>query len=771
MRYSLLVSFTWFLFISCIGQTAEVTFNRDIRPILSDTCFTCHGPSKPGRKGDLRLDKPDDVYSDRDGYHLVVPGHPEKSELYQRIIKSGRGHMPPKRSGRQLTAKQIELIKQWIEQGAEWEKHWAFIPPERPSLPKVDNQTWANCEIDQFILARLEKEKLLPSAQASKEKLIRRVTLDLTGLPPTLDEIDQFLNDDSPNAYENLVDRLLASPSYGEHFANGWLDAARYADTNGYQQDRTRTLWPWRDWLIQALNHNMPFDQFTIEQLAGDLIPNATTSQKVATGFNRNHMLNGEGGRIAEESRVEYVMDRVDTTSTIWLGLTMACARCHDHKYDPISQKEFYQFYGYFNSIDERGNVDRGGNANPVLPLPTEKQRGEQQSLKKQIAKLSKDKAKNKKQIDKLQKALQKLEKSFLETMVMRERKQPRDTYLLDRGQWDKPDKSEKLTPGVPNAFSESVKNPPTNRLALANWIISSDNPLTARVIVNRYWQHFFGTGLVSTSEDFGSQGARASHPELLDWLATEFIRLQWNVKALHRQIVTSSTYRQSAKVTPKHLQRDPRNRLLSRGPRYRLTSQALRDQVLALSGLLVKQIGGAPVKPYQPDGIWSDLSLGKISYKRDSGQKLYRRSVYTFWRRSVGPTMLFDSPARQVCTVRQARTNTPLHALTLMNDITYVEAARVLAQRLLHEFDKPQARLENAFRRTTGRRPQPREIETLMNVYRTTLDQYISDQESAKKLIETGEYPVDKALDVSELAATTTVINLIFNLDEVLNK
>lgn len=758
-----------------------IDFDRDIRPILSNNCFTCHGPDERNRKADLRLDIKDAALADLGGYRAIEPGHADKSELVRRIVSKQRSQqMPPPRSKKSLTPQQINLLKEWINAGAPWAEHWAFVKPHRPQLPEVKHQEWPKNGIDSFVLARMENEGIKPSPPASKEKWLRRVTLDLTGLPPTLAEVDAFLSDGSKNAREKVVDRLLASPRYGEHMALAWLDAARYADTNGYQQDRTRTMWPWRDWVIRAFNENMPFDQFTMEQIAGDLLPNATREQKLATGFHRNHMLNGEGGRNAEESRVEYVVDRVDTTATVWLGLTMGCCRCHSHKYDPITQKEFYRFYAYFNNIDEVGGVDRGGNAKPVMSLPTTDQEKKQSNLREQIAKLQNEvkniqnkenKAKTQQELDAAKKALSKLEKSILEVMIMQDRANPRDTYLLKRGEWDQHDKSEKLFPDVPQILHDLPNNAPANRLALARWLVHPDNPLTARVTVNRYWQHFFGTGLVKTVEDFGSQGERPSHPRLLDWLATEFQRSGWNVKHMHKLIVLSATYGQTSKVTDELLKKDPYNRLLSRGPRFRLPSMVIRDQALAVSGLLVEKIGGPPVKPYQPPGIWFDLSLGKIRYQRDSGESLYRRSLYTFWRRSVGPTLFFDTPARQVCEVRQLRTNTPLHALTLMNDDTYMEASRVLADRIMTQKDNLSERLNLAFRMATCRLPSEQESRMLIQVYQKVLGRFQSDPESAKQLITVGEYRTNTNHNPVELAAYSSVCNMILNLDEVITK
>jgi hypothetical protein len=788
-----------------------VVFNRDVRPVLSDTCFPCHGPDPGKRKAGLRLDTADG------GRRTVVPGKPAESELFRRITAADeKERMPPAKSGRRLTPAQVELLRRWIEQGAAWQPHWAYLPPQRPALPAVKNTSWPRNPVDHFVLGRLEREGLAPSPEAAKPTLLRRVSLDLTGLPPTPAEVDTFLADTAPGDYERAVDRLLASPRYGERMALDWLDAARYADSNGYQEDRTRTLWPWRDWVVAAFNRNLPFDQFTVEQLAGDLLPGATAEQKIATGFHRNHMLNGEGGRIPEESRVDYVVDRVDTTATVWLGLTLGCARCHSHKFDPFTQKEYFRLYAYFNSVAETGAVDRRGNANPVLRLPTPEQ-------KERLAKLTAEIAEREREVKaatptitlapedagraalarllrlpspasaaldfpsvllaevprlqptyaklaEARKALDETDKAVLEVMVMEDRPQPRDTFVLVRGAYDK--YGEKVAPGVPASLPPPPAGAPPNRLGLARWLVSPDNPLTARVAVNRTWQLFFGAGMVKTAEDFGVQGEPPSHPELLDWLATEFVRTGWDVKRLHRLIVTSATYRQSSRVTPLRRERDPDNRLLARGPRYRLSSHTLRDQALALSGLLVERVGGPPVRPYQPPGIWEELSYNFFRYEQDKGASLYRRSLYTFWRRTVGPPDLFDTPTRQVCTVRQVRTNTPLHALTLLNDVTYVEAARVLAERLMTQGGAtPEERVAHLFRLATARPPTGAERQILLAAFERLRQQYQADPSAATKLVGAGDWPRDPKLDVSELAAYTGLASLVLNLDEVISK
>jgi hypothetical protein len=593
--------------------------------------------------------------------------------------------------------------------------------------------------------------------------------------------------------------------------AYDWLDGARYADSNGYQQDRTRTMWPWRDWVVRAFNRNMPFDQFTIEQIAGDRLPDATLDQKLATGYHRNHMLNGEGGRIAEESRIDYVVDRVDTTAAVWLGLTFGCARCHDHKYDPFSAKDYYRLFAYFNNIAESGSVDRGGNANPVLRVPTPAQ---QQSLDSAIKTIRAVEPQLKqsapsatladvqratlaalvrnplpfvrvpeatlrptaerialgKQFAAANQLLDETNKAIPEVMIMEERPQRRESHVLVRGAWDQ--KGEKVTPGVPELLGRLPKDAAPDRLALARWLVAADNPLTARVIVNRYWQLLFGMGLVKTTEDFGVQGEQPLHQELLDWLAVEFRSSGWNLKQLLTRIVTSKTYQQASTVTPLLNERDPENRLFARGARFRLSSQALRDQALFVSGLYVEQIGGPPVKPYQPPNIWEEMSFNQIRYQQDHGAALYRRSLYTFWRRTVGPPNLFDTGGRQVCVLKPARTNTPLHSLVTLNDVTYAEAYRVLAERLIKEGGTtPKERITFAYRLALCRPPNDRELPILLAAYERLHTQYRADAAAATKVLSAGEKPHDPKCDRTELAAYAGVAALIMNLDETLTR
>jgi len=739
-------------------QEGKLQFNRDIRPILSDACFTCHGPDKAKRKAGLRLDQEESA--------RAVLGKPEDSELLFRLTTDNPHQvMPPPHSPRQLRKDEIALLQRWVAQGAPYEPHWAFVAPS----------VRGPVAIDPYIDAALTRVGLTANEQAPRSTLIRRLSLDLTGLPPTPAEVDAFVHDTRPDAYEHLVERLLASPRFGERFAMDWLDSARYADSNGYQSDRDRTMWPWRDWVIRAFNANLPLDQFTLEQLAGDLLPGASREQILATGFHRNHPLNGEGGRIAEESRVDYVVDRVDTTATVWLGLTLGCARCHDHKYDPFTAKDYYRLYAYFNSIDESGAVDRSGNANPVLELPTpaqEKQRAEQDARLRQLeAGLKAAPAKIRPSIEKELKAARDakaaLERSILNVMVLRDRPTPRDSHVLVRGAYDK--YGEKVTPGVIDWLAPPPADAPANRLALARWLLDPRHPLTARVLVNRYWQLFFGTGLVKTPEDFGVQGEMPSHPELLDMLAVEFRESGWDLKRLVRRIVTSEVYKRSSRQTEEQRERDPLNRWLARGPRYRLPSLMIRDQALALSGLLVEQIGGPPVKPYQPPGIWEEFSFGFIRYQQDHGAALYRRSLYTFWRRTVGPTNLFDTAARLVCEVKPVRTNTPLHALITLNDVTYAEAYRVLAERVLREGGSD--RIGWLFKLATARAIHPRERAILERTYQRLLAEYRAHPHAAEQVVGVGEWRVPSDLAVAEVAALAGVCSLVMNLDEVITR
>ncbi|MDP6678237.1 MAG: PSD1 and planctomycete cytochrome C domain-containing protein [Verrucomicrobiota bacterium] len=755
---------------SSVTAWEPVRYNRDVRPILSENCFECHGPDAAKRKADLRLD------AGALGQAVVVPGQPEASELFQRITHADpEERMPPVDSSRALTSSDIETLRAWISQGAKWESHWAFNPPRQPTTPPAKNSAWPRGAIDRFILAKLERAGLKPSPAADRETLLRRVAFDLTGLPPTPAEIDAFLADTSPRAYEAVVDRLLASPRYGERMAIDWLDAARYADSHGYSLDRRRVMWPWRDWVIAAFNDNMPFHQFATEQLAGDLLPGATLAQKVATGFNRNHSIQSEGGVINEEYRVETVVDRVETTAAVFLGLTFGCARCHDHKYDPISQREFYEFYALFNNVPETahvGNSDKQADK-PFVKVPSPAQRGQMDRQRSEIAALEK-KPEAEPQLKAARKALDALGQEVPTAMVMGEKTPPRKTFVLNRGQYDQPGEVE-VRAGLPAALGQWPAGAPRNRLGLARWLVSAENPLTARVTVNRLWQMHFGTGIVKSSEDFGAQGEWPSHPALLDWLATEFVRGGWNRKAMHKLIVMSATYRQSSRVTPALLEADPANRLLARGARFRLPAEMIRDHALSAGGLLVGWLGGESVRPYQPPGLWDDVVYENVPrFVQDHGEKLYRRSLYTYWKRSVPPPNMqaFDAPSREVCVLTRAKTNTPLAALVLMNDPTFVEASRKLAGRVLRDGGATaESRLTLLHRLVCGRHPTEHELGLLSGALAELQTSFHAEPAAAKRLLEVGETPRDESLDAAELAAYASLANAVLGTDEAITR
>ncbi len=827
------IVFAFLLVAAARGDDAPV-FSRDILPILSDNCFQCHGQDKPARKGDLRLDVEAEAKKITDGAAPIVPGKSAESEIMRRILSTDPDEvMPPPKSKKLVSKTQIAQLTKWIDSGAKWGKHWAYEPPVKPPVPSISNSKSEILNpIDAFIFARLEKEGSTPAPRAAPETLIRRLTLDLTGLPPTLDEVSSF--DIRHSTFTAAVTRLLASPRFGERMAWDWLDAARYADTNGFQGDPERTMWPWRDWVVRAFNDNMPYDQFTIWQLAGDLLPGATMEQKLATGFNRNHMHNGEGGRIAEETRVENVMDRAETTATIWLGITMGCARCHDHKFDPFTQRDYFGMYDVFNQMSETGQ-GRGGQAAPVIDMSTAAEEArvkttrqahtrvvadvEEFELKKfprakdkpltesdaiklpgnlpaTLAKVEPAKrgvdgileaigyfegdGKDPEYVKSLKKLLAAVRardaaaSAITRVMIMDHLEKPRDTFLLSKGAYDKPT-TDKVLGAMPVALTSKQPAKPgaaASRLDLARWLVARDNPLTARVTVNRVWQMLFGTGLVKTAEDFGVQGERPTHPELLDWLAADFMDHGWDIKRLVRQIVSSDAYQRSSRTSPAMNERDPENRLLARGSRHRLPSWMLRDQALALGGLLVGEFGGASVKPYQPEGIWEEATFGKKSYTQDHGDKLYRRSLYIFWRRIVGPTMFFDTAARQTCSVKTYRTNTPLHALVTMNETAQVEAARMMAGRVMREGGATrEAQIHHAFRLATARHPTASELEILTGRFEKLRGQYQRDAAAATKLFTVGESPHDKNIRPADLAAMAGVCSLLLNLDEVLCK
>ncbi|MHB8899546.1 MAG: PSD1 and planctomycete cytochrome C domain-containing protein, partial [Thermoguttaceae bacterium] len=1010
---------------SVAGEPGGIDFARQIRPILSNRCFVCHGPDEGTRQADLRLDRKEDALADRGGYRAIEAGKPDESELVTRITSADEDLRMPPAGKEPLAEGEIALIRRWIEAGASWNDHWAFIKPESSPVPTPKRTGWARNPIDNFVLARLESEGLAPSPEADKTTLLRRVTLDLTGLPPTLAEVDAFLADDSPEAYEKVVDRLLASPRYGEHGARYWLDAARYGDTHGLHLDNERSMWLYRDWVIKALNDNMPFDRFTVEQMAGDLMPEATLEQRIASGFNRCNVTTSEGGAIDDEFLMRYSVDRVETTGTVWLGLTVGCAACHDHKFDPISQKEFYQLYAFFNSTAEKAMDGNALLPAPVVRAPSPEQARRQQELEVQLAaveaeireavagmdyedpvgekspelleprdfvwidealppgakpegdgadpfrlvslsrpahqgrmvstRTTKGRSQHfftgarpelvigqgdvlfahvfldpadppreimlqwndgswehrafwgedvidwgspdtpgrrrmgdlpeagkwvrleipaakvglepgakvngwaftqfdgtvcwdtagvctrtpqggegyrsqrawelaagqvpalpapvretvkkaaearseseRKQLrdyfveyildstrgvfeplhgrrDELKSKAESLEKEIPATLVSEELPQPRPAHVMKRGQYDQP--GELVERNVPAVLPPFPADAPRNRLGLAQWLVGKDNPLPARVAVNRYWQRYFGVGLVKTSDDFGSQGEQPSHPELLDWLAVDFQRSGWDVKRFQRLIVTSATYRQSSKAEPARYAADPENRLLARGPRFRLDAETIRDNALAVSGLLAGPIGGPSVRPYQPPGIWEAVGYttsNTARFTQDHGEALYRRSLYTFWKRTAPPPSLqvFDAPSRETCTVRRSRTNSPLAALALLNDVQYFEAARVLAQRILREAGRESKdRAAWAFRLVTARQPSEEELAILVRLFEAGSKSYGEDPESARKTIAVGESPSLEGLDPVELAAWTLVANCLLNLDETITK
>jgi hypothetical protein len=788
-NYLALAAAVWMASPGWAGESSpsrtSIDFDRQVRPILADNCFACHGPDAGQRKARLRLDTPEGALGPRPDGPVILPAKADQSPLIQRITSDDpQERMPPRRTGKRLTAQQIDALRRWIDEGAKWSVHWAFRTPRRPPLPEVKDPRWVLNPIDRFILARLEKEGLSPSPPADRATLLRRLSLDLTGLPPTPSEVDPVLADEHPHAYEKAVERLLSSPRYGERMALEWLDAARFADTHGYHIDSGRDMTRWREWVINAFNHNQPFDQFTVEQLAGDLLPGATREQKIASGFHRNHMINFEGGAIPQEYHNAYVVDRVNTTGTVWLGLSVACAQCHDHKYDPLSQREFYQLYAFFHNVPENGLDGSKGNAAPVLKTPTRDQQRRLDLLDATIGELQRRKggvlpALQDGLLAGLKRARQDLYNSIPSTMVMQEMPRPRQTFLLVRGQYDK--KGVQVRPATPAFLPPLPAGAPANRLGLARWLVDASHPLTARVTVNRYWQMYFGTGLVKTAEDFGTQGEPPSHPELLDFLATEFIASGWDVKRMQRLIVTSATYRQASAVRPDLHARDPENRLLARASRLRLPAEFIRDQALSVSGLLTGDIGGPSVSPYQPPGLWEEL-MSRLdganwtaqTYVQSKGRDLYRRSMYTFWKRTSPPPSLttLDAPDRETCTVRRARTNTPLQALVLMNEPTYVEAARKLAERILSEGGADaDARIAFAFRLATARLPQPAEAAVLRRVLGEQLAVFRKDIKAAHKLLQVGEAPRNGRLDVAELAAWSVVASMILNLDETITR
>ena len=748
-------------------------FNRDIRPILSNHCFPCHGPDAKTRQAKLRLD----VRWQAIEKGAVVPGQPRASELLSRIEHSDQvKRMPPATTGKTLTPAQKNKLQHWIAEGANYDTHWAWVPPVRPAIPAGKNVAWPRNQIDYFILSQLEQVGLTPSPEASRSTLIRRLSLDLTGLPPSPEEVEGFINSSSEHDYNDLVERLLASTRFGERMAQHWLDLARYADSDGYHDDTNRSMWPYRDYVISSFNQNKPFDTFTREQIAGDQIPDATREQKVGSAFHRNGPTSSEGGANPDEYRIKYAVDRVNTTAAVWLGVTLQCAECHDHKFDPFSQREFYQFMAFFDQVP--GNhLFRGLYAPPSITLPSVDQSNQLTKLEAVVTKLEKkdenEEEENNTQLMAAKKERDEFRDTIPQLRVMQDSEIQQPTHVLVRGDFRQP--AERVHPGVPAVFPPlpEVTSP---RLALAEWLVSADNPLPARVIVNRFWAMLFGRGIVKTAEDFGSQGEPPSHPKLLDWLALEFITSGWDVKHLLKYIVTSSTYRQSSAANAEQWRADPENRLLARGARFRLPAEMIRDNALYISGLLKEKIGGPSAKPYQPSGLWKEMSYGNSSekgYQQDHGDNLYRRGIYTFWKRSIlyPAFAIFDAPNREECTVRRPRTNTPLQAFVTLNSTAFVEAARVFAERILREELGPEDRIDLAMEIALARPPSAVEKETLQGLLADMKAHYQTEPDEACRIIAVGEWPVATDFSPVTLAAWTSVAQAILNLDETQTK
>ena len=746
---------------------APIDFNRDVRPILSNKCFACHGPDEKVRKGKLRLDTRAGAIAD-----VVVPGKPEASTFIDRIkSKDPDEMMPPAKSGKTLTDREIAILTQWVKESAPYAVHWAYSKPVRPAIPAIADAGVRN-PIDNFIRDRLRREKLRPQPEADRYTLIRRVALDLTGLPPTPEEVAAFLKDESPNAYEALVDRLLAKPAFCEHWARLWLDLARYADSAGYADDPARTIWKYRDYVIESLNKNKPFDRFTIEQIAGDLLPSPTTEQLVATAFHRNTMTNNEGGTNNEEFRNVAIVDRVNTTFTVWMGTSIACSQCHNHKYDPIAQKEFFQVFAILNNT---ADADLGDES-PTLPFWSAEQEAKKKQLQATLAGLEKKAGwlTAMRRIG-LKKAIAGI-KPMTTVPIMKELigKQRRTTRLQFRGNFM--DLGAEVSAGLPAALDpmKAHGRPSVSRLDFAKWLVSPDNPLTARVIANRFWEQFFGTGLVRTSEEFGTQGELPSHRELLDWLALELAEHHWDVKRFLKLIVTSAAYRQSAKVTPALFERDPDNRLLARGPRVRLSAEMVRDQALVVAGLLSPKMLGPSVRPPQPSLGVNAAFGGSIDWQPSAGEDKFRRGIYTVWRRSNPyPSMsTFDAPNRDTCVVRRARTNTPLQALVTMNDPVYVEAAQAQARRIIKDGGRTSAdKAAYAMKLALVRPATDAEVNRLVKLFGDSKAKYAKDAALAVKFATVPLGPLPKGIAAADAAAWTVVASVILNLDEMFMK
>lgn len=742
-------------------DAAAVDYSRDIRPILSNNCFRCHGPDEAQREAGLRLDTPDGAVADLGGYQAIVPENPEASHALVRILSSDPDEqMPPPDSGLKLTDAEISLLKQWIQQGAGYTQHWSFRPVQRPAVPIVSGTPSATGAgslnpIDYFVRQRLHMHGLTASPEAEQTVLLRRVFLDVTGLPPALEEIEFYLSDESADAYAKMVERALASPHYGERWGRHWLDQARYADTNGYTVDSDRSIWPYRDWVIKALNDDMPFDEFSIQQLAGDLLPEPTRDQLVATGFHRNTLVNQEGGTDAEQFRNEAVVDRVNTTGAVWLGLTIGCAQCHTHKYDPITHHEYYQLFDFFNHGKDVNSVG------PTLRLPTPEQDSEVADLDEQIRlKKGEPAADLKKYEDQKKKILS----AVAETMVMADLDNPRETFVHLRGDFlRKGDKVSAQAPEALGSMPETDKR--RTRLDLARWLVDPQNPLTARVTVNRIWARYFGQGLVRTENDFGLQGTPPTHPELLDWLAAEFMDADWSLKHLHRLILNSATYRQSSHQRDDLETVDPLNKLLARQVRLRVDAEIVRDLALAASGLLSRTIGGRSVRPPQPDGVYA-FTQRNAAWPVSTGDDRYRRGMYTFFMRSAPYPMLttFDTPLFDTTCTLRIRSNTPLQSLTMANDQTMLEMADALGKRLIQHSQSDSERIQLAFRLCLARTATAAELARLMDFVEQQKAASESEQPSSDELIPASESQV---VEGSDAKVWMLVARAIMNLDE----
>jgi hypothetical protein len=804
-------------------------FNRDVRPILSANCYQCHGPDKDKRKANLRLDSRDGLFSSPRGVTTIVPGKPDESELYLRITTAEKNErMPDPKSGKTLSSREIVIIKKWIEQGAAWKGHWAYLPPVRPQVPAVEVAGFVKNTIDRFVLAKLREAELRPSAEADRITLIRRLSFDLTGLPPTREEVEAFVHDARPDAYEQLVEHLLSSPQYGERMAMYWLDLVRYADSIGYHSDNPVSVAPYRDYVIQAFNNNQPFDRFTIEQLAGDLLPGATLWQKVASAYNRLLQTTEEGGAQPKEYEAKYAADRVRNVSTVWLGVTMGCCQCHDHKFDPFIMRDFYSLAAVFADVREAAV----GRREPGMQVPTPEQAAQLRKLQEQVAALQADFDKPRPELEPdqikweaglLVGELRRLPRPVIDILLTEPAKRtskqkqdltahyrtvapalqsirdqlaaakqkeaellkvipttlvsvaatPRVVRILPRGNW-LDESGEIVSPAVPRSLGQLSGGGRATRLDLARWITARDNPLTARVFVNRLWKLYFGQGLAKPLDDIGSQGDWPTHPELLDWLAVEFMESGWDVKHMVRLLVKSGSYRQSSHASAEQKERDPYNRLIGRQTSFRLDAEMVRDQALAASGLLVRTTGGPSVKPYQPAGYWAALNFPPREWQNDKGDGLYRRGLYTHWQRSfLQPSLAaFDAPTREECTVERPRSNIPQQALVLLNDPTYVEAARVFAEHILAEGGTTTSqRLDWAFRGALSRAPRDQELKLLAELEAKHAREYAQDRMAAQKLLGTGDHRLPKDADVAELAAWTSVARVILNLHESITR